>query len=257
MMEEFIKILQSLPELVKTLEALASTTVGAIILAVVFFGYLLTKIPQLALIQSMQKKKEEQKKLLEEYLVNSSSDPSCVAVLKDQRDGRIFEVATGINAEKKWRDGLVDLHNRTDVTWLQMRRAWRYMELAGTELKIRPLTGWDRTEEVYNYIMAFFFFIMGTFTIILAVIQPPSLFVLMALLLASGLIALAIWAVAQNLPIAAARKIESRAASAAGGSSGAPAAVVTPVVIPVVTPVNPVVTPVATPVPPTPTPTPP
>jgi uncharacterized integral membrane protein len=260
-MEEIIKIAKSLPELVKLLETMVSSTLGAITLAAVLFGYLLTKIPQLALIQSMQKKKEEQKKMLEEYLANPSSDASCVAVLKDQRDGRMFEVATGINAGKKWRDGLVDLQNRKDITWLEMRRAWRYMELVGSEVKIRSFTKWDKAEERYNYFMAFVFVIMATFTFILASIQQPSLYVLLAFLVSGVLIALAVWAIAQTLPIRAARKIESKAASAASNTSGNPAAAVPPVVHPVVPPVvHPVVPPVvpsvAAPVPPTPTPTP-
>lgn len=220
--EAILKSVQTLPQLVMAFEALAATTVGAMVLAIFLFIYLLTKVPQLALVQSMQKKKAERRTLLEEYLANPSRDPSCEAVVKDQRDGQIFEIATGINAEKKWRDGLVDLHNRSNVTWLEMRRAWRYMDFEGANvLQIRKFTGWVRAEKYYNYFMALGFVMMGTFTFILAAIQPPSSSALLAFLLSAALFAMAIWAVTQNLPMAAADKIRSRAAATAvGGASG-------------------------------------
>jgi hypothetical protein len=151
----FLETLKHLPELVKLLQGLVESTIGAVVLAIYLLIYVFNKIPHLAVIQSWKKKKEERTKALEAYMTDEDADTSVKAIIRDQRDARHFELATGIHAEKKWRDGLVDLHTRSNATWLEMKRAWRYMDFDPSgALQIRKFTSWDKFDAGYNIAMA-------------------------------------------------------------------------------------------------------
>lgn len=76
---------------------------------------------------------KERKRLqqLEAYIENSEiADPIALDALKTIRDAFYFKIATGLYAEKAYRDNLIELHERTSssVTWKTIRLAKSYIE---------------------------------------------------------------------------------------------------------------------------------
>jgi hypothetical protein len=126
------------------------------------------------------------------------------------RNAAVFQAATGIYAEGKWRKGLVKLHDKhPDTTWLLMRRAYRYMDMKpdGTVF-VRDFNLWDKLERGFNIFMMLMFLSIGAGLIIAALVLKGSAAEVFASTI-GGIFsfALAMWSLAQNLPMTAARKV--------------------------------------------------
>jgi hypothetical protein len=198
--------------MVETIRTLIGTPLGSSILAIVLFAYLLVKIPQLPLLQSILGRKESRLKWLNDNLTSMPDEAFCKSVLEDIRDAMIFEKATGMYAEKTWRKGLVDLHDRADVSWLTMRRARKFMDIEpdGTVF-IRDFTWSDKFEAGFNTAMTWAFMSMATIVLITVLVVRPSLsFALTAIPLSLLLLGCAIGIAFQNASKHAADEINRK-----------------------------------------------
>ncbi|QBE66347.1 hypothetical protein [Pseudoduganella lutea] len=204
--------IDSLPAIVEILKELLSTTIGSTVLAIFLFIYLLIKVPQLPLLRSLLSRKESRLKWLNDYSTTSRDEEFCKNVVEDIRDALIFEKATGIYAERAWRKGLVELHDRTGVSWVTMRRARKYMDIAidGTVF-IRQFKLGDRVEARFNTVMMWLFLAIATLLFITIMLFEPSVSLGAAgLLVTFLLVGFAMGAAHQNWPMHAANAINDK-----------------------------------------------
>ena len=208
---ELIKI-DGLPAIAETIQKLLSTTPGTISLIVFLVLLLIIKIPQIPLIQSFNERKVKRLKLLQDHAASSTDELFCKSVVEDIRNAIIFEQATRIYAEKNWRKGLAELHDKTNVSWVVMKRAHRFMDirLDGT-IFIREFTWTDRFDSLFNSIMTWIFLILAAVVFIVGFIFKPSpLSIIYAMLLGFLLFGFAITAAFQNLPKSSADLLKKR-----------------------------------------------
>lgn len=211
---ELIKV-EGLPAIVETIRNLLSTPVGSVVLAIFVFSYLVIKVPQVPLIQSLIGRKASRLMWLKEHSISTSEEVYCKSVVEDIRDAMIFEKATGIYAEKNWRKGLVELHDQAGVSWTTMKRARKFMRIEsdGTVF-IRVFKLGDQIEAWFNAVMTWVFIAMATVVLITApLFKPTVLSLLSAIPLCILLFGCAVGAAFQNAPKHAATTIRDKLSS--------------------------------------------
>jgi hypothetical protein len=208
---DLIKI-DGLPAIAETIEKLLSTTTGTISLIVFLFLFLIIKLPQIPLIQSFNERKSKRLKLLQDHASSSTDELFCKSIVEDIRNAIIFEQATRIYAEKNWRKGLAELHGKTGVSWVVMKRAHRFMEirLDGT-VYVRDFTWTDKFDYVFNLIMTWTFLVLAAVVFIVGFIYKPSpLSIFYSAILGVILFGFAITAAFQNVPRSSAIILKNR-----------------------------------------------
>lgn len=210
MSEASASAIENLPALITAIKDLLSTTAGTIVVSIAVIAFLLFKVFHLPAFQAFMGRKELRTKVLQDYLSSTPTDTITKDVAAEMRNAAVFEAATGIYAEGKWRSGLVTLHNKhPDTTWYQMRRAYRYMDMRpdGTVF-VRKFTPWDRMERFFNIAMMAVFLFSGAILITAALVLKASPAEVTASIVAGVLaFGMAMWSLAQNLPMTAARKV--------------------------------------------------
>lgn len=141
-----------------------------------------------------------------------TADSSCLAVIKEQRDTYYFKVSTRIYAEKTLRDSLISLHDRTShtINWTTIRRDQPYIELnSDNEVFVRDKAWNEKLGFYYNIFIAGMFFLIAVGCILLIVFSPVANFINVVKLIGSAISlgVFALFILAQNFPVYAARKI--------------------------------------------------
>jgi hypothetical protein len=208
---ELIKI-DGLPAVAEVIQQLLSTTVGTISFIVFVLLLLVIKIPQIPLFQSFYDRKLKRLRLLEEHYASCTDDLFCKTVVEDIRNAIVFEHATRIYAEKNWRKGLVELHDQTNVSWVIMKRARRFMKIGSDgSIFIRDFTLADKFDDLFNSIMTWVFLTIGVIVFVVGFIfNPTPLSIFYAMLVATLLFGLAVIAAFQNLPKSSASILKKR-----------------------------------------------
>ncbi|GGY48976.1 hypothetical protein [Pseudoduganella albidiflava] len=208
---ELVK-LEDLPSLLEVIRTMLSTALGSLVLGIVIFIYLVIKVPQVPLVQTLIGRKESRLKYLTESIACAADEPFCRTVVQDIRDAMIFEKATGIYAESKWRRGLVEMRDVTGVSWIIMRRARQYMDMnANGVLYIREFSLADRFEYRFNIMVMWIFLCSAVVSFLGALLLKLGLEITVAsILVAILLVGSAMWAATQNWPQEAASNIRDR-----------------------------------------------
>lgn len=210
-MSEVLKAaVENSPTLISAVRELSATTLGAICLLGIAVAVAIYKCTQHPLFVSFLGRRDARAKHFEAYLMSSASDKSCKAVVADVRDAMIFQDATGIYAEAKWRKGLVKLREAKSASWLDMKLAKKYMELkANDTIVIRDFTKGDRAGYWWNVAMMVIFVIWALIVFIAALVSKPSLEnVLLAIALSIALVVCAAGIIMQNQPLSAAKRLK-------------------------------------------------
>lgn len=208
---ELFKI-TGLPVIAETISKLISTIPGMITLSVFALFVLLVKVPQVPLIRSFSQRKITRLKMLQEHLSTSTDELFCKSVVEDVRNAIIFEQATKIYAENTWRQGLVDLHDKARVSWVTMKRAHRFMDIAldGTVF-LKDFTLANKADRIFNFLMTWIFLLLAAIVIIAGFVFSPSwASTSQAMLLGLFFFCVAVMAAFQNLPADAATQIKKR-----------------------------------------------
>ncbi len=203
-----------LPATLQTIRELVLTPLGTWLLALVVFGFLVVKAPQVPVVQWLIRFKLTRLDWLKEHAANTTDDIFCKEVVGDIRDAMIFERATGIYAERNWRQGLVELHNMTGVSWITIRRARRYMRMElDNKIHIRPLKFIDHLGAWLNATMAWILMGFATFLFISLVVLTFSLAQIMTgILMIALMLSCAYGSAIQNAPKHAVTLIHKRLA---------------------------------------------
>lgn len=206
--------LEHLPQLANTISNCLQTPAGWIALTVFIFWMLITK--DFSHIFNIVGRKEKEKiEHLDLYVTKPElADSESIRVLRDLRDAHYFKVATGIYAEKKLRNALINLHEQTSylINWRQIRRAWLYFEVDKDErIAVREPTFFEFFEYWCNQISGYVLFLAaaGMFSLFV-LIEERTLSTVLSYF--GGLIVfilLAMFAFAQNWSFNAAKSIRS------------------------------------------------
>jgi len=208
MSETTTAVIENVPALITAAKDLWSTPAGAgVVILIVFIG-LFYKIAQHPLFQSLMSQREARLKKLDAYLESASPNKSCMAVAADIRDALVFQAATGIYAEEKQRKGLVRLRDNAGASWLDMKRAQRFIDYSTSPLSMKKLKVLDHVGYWWNVAMMWSFVVMAAVVLVAAFMYEPSISMIIgAVLLAAVLIFFAAWSIMQNLPMNAAKRI--------------------------------------------------
>lgn len=169
----------------------------------------------LHVIQLFGKRDKKRIEELDNFISRSkNTEKTLLLTIHDIRNSLYFKIATGINAEKKYRELLINLHNHTShkITWKIIQRASPFIDInQNNEISIRPFSKFEIFTMWYNIlagtflILASIFFFGASFLAVKTALSFAAIYLTMAILF---LITAAI-AFAQNWPEEAARKIES------------------------------------------------
>lgn len=135
----------------------------------------------------------------------------CKTVVEDVRNAIIFEYATKIYAERRWRKGLVELHDNTGVSWSTVKRAHRFMDirLDGT-IFIKEFTAFDKFDKLFNNLMIVFF-LLAVFVLIIGFIYNPNILsILQVLVFCIFSCGIATFSAFQKIPIYAAVLLKNK-----------------------------------------------
>ncbi|PSU27151.1 hypothetical protein [Photobacterium lutimaris] len=210
--EQVTEVVKSIPEFVDAIGNIIQTPSGFIITTIVLLWLVLNRDFS-KIFNLIERKETKRLEKLELYLSQeSTADSSCLAVIKKQRNTYYFKVATRIYAEKTLRNSLISLHDRTshNINWTTIRRAQPYLDLnSNNEVFVRDKTWNEKLGFYYNIFIAGMFSLIAVGCILLLVFSPVANFLNVVKLIGSA-IALGVFALfilAQNFPVYAARKI--------------------------------------------------
>lgn len=167
---------ETLPNVVEIMLKLFSTTTGMITFAIFVLVFLPVKVPQLPLVQWFNERRSKRLKFFQENLSLITDKKFCKTVVEDVRNAIIFQHATKIYAEQSWRKGLVELHDKTGVSWITIKRAHRLMDISldGIVL-IKHFTLFDKFDRIFNTSMAILF-LLSAFSLIIGLIFSPGFY---------------------------------------------------------------------------------
>jgi hypothetical protein len=200
---------ETIPTVIATVRELLGTTAGTIALGVAVFFVIIFKLLHSPMFQAYVGRKATREKALEGYLASGSQDATTKSVVADLRNALMFQTATGIYAEEKWRKGLVKLHDNAGVNWLLMSRAFTYMDIKpdGT-VYVKKFGAFDYLELVFNILVALASLASGAFLVIVALKYAENPEALFAFFICGVFLFItAMWFMTQTLPMAAAAKI--------------------------------------------------
>lgn len=212
MVEEFIETINSIPELMEAINNIIKTPYGWFILLGILVWVAFNK-NILFFVKLREEKESKKSEEIEKYLSNKDNvDELTEKVLGEIRTTRIFKVATGIYAEKKRRDALINLYNNSssNITWISIRRANAYIKVAeDNSVTIDEPTLLQQLGRYYNIIVCWFFLFFAVASLLLVATQSDKgilhfIFFLVLMCLSIGV---AIFSIAQNLPLDSAIKI--------------------------------------------------
>lgn len=211
--QSHVEFIRSVPDFLDALAELIQTPYGWLPLIAIFAWFLLNKnvISIFRMLGDRERRTLEQ---IESYLVrDKGTDPKASLVFTDIITSKYFKSATGIYAEKKFRDILIELHESTStkVGWVVIKRALPFIEVnADNKLMIRPPKKHEVIGRYYNNVVGW-----------LLIAFSSSLFLISIASLREGILMFAAWLAATiffmissilvfslNYPILAARKIE-------------------------------------------------
>lgn len=167
--DNLTKALQSIPTLMEALVQALQTPYGWIPLAGILLWFAVNK-DLFIFFHFYEEKQKKKLDYLEKYLANDViAEPDTKAVISDFRDCYYFKAATGIQAEKKFRHALINLHKITsaDITWITLKRALPYFEFGEkNKIKIKEISKRERLGRFYNALVGWLFlgFSAATFT---------------------------------------------------------------------------------------------
>ncbi len=158
------------------------------------------------LIELLASRSRRRLDLLDRHATGSrSSDEPTQATIADIRDAWYFHASTGIYAESKLRNSLIDLHRKTSyrVSWKVIRRAREFLSVGDDgAVAVRNFTLADRVELWLNRIAGLVFILM--FVVVYLSIFTGAITGVgsMAVAVAFGLLAfvLFLYALSQTLP---------------------------------------------------------
>lgn len=212
--ESLTKALQSIPALMEALIQALQTPYGWIPLAGILLWFAVNK----DLFMFFRFYEEKQKKKLdnlEKYFANDHiTEPVTKEVVSDFRDSYYFKMATGIQAERKLRNALIDLHRTTsaDITWVTLKRALPYFEFIDeNKIEIKDISQTDKLGRFYNAFVGWLFisFSAATFIIMITFANKSLILSVIFMVLALTLLVLSLFSFSQNFPIKSALKIKS------------------------------------------------
>jgi hypothetical protein len=211
-MNSAIETVKSIPELMNALAEVVQTPYGWIPLALIILWFVVNKDFLLFLRFHSEK---EKKKLdeIEKYLSDKDNvDPISQEVFVDIRTSRYFKVATGIHAEKKMRDALIDLHKNTssNISWTTIRRALSLLKFKeDNSIEILKPNKIQTLGKYYNLSIGWLFvaFSAAIFLTMIASAKSGLLVLLFFLFLMITCLAMALFAFSQNFPLMSAMRI--------------------------------------------------
>ncbi|HZX31558.1 MAG TPA: hypothetical protein VFF03_09420 [Rhodocyclaceae bacterium] len=220
--------IQHVPPLVDAVMGLLQTPTGFGVL-LVFFTWLVINKDFSHLFQIFERKEKRRAEHLDLYVSKPElADTEAFKVLSDLRDAYYFKMATGIYAEKKLRQALIDLHGRTShkISWGQIRRAFPYIEPANNgEVVIRKLTTFEKIGYWYNQAIGYGSLLSAAVLWSLFFLSSPKTTgsIVWGLAGTFAPVLFAMFVFAQNWPVGAAKRIQRELATGKSeGSESAP-----------------------------------
>lgn len=211
MSETTTAVIENVPALIAVARDLWSTPTGAGAVMFVICIALAYKLAQHPLFQSFMSQRDARLKTLEAYLESASPNKSATGVVAEVRDALIFQVATGIYAEEKQRKGLVRLRENANATWLDMKRAHRFIDYSTNPLSMKKLKWTDTVGYWWNVFMMWVFVALAAIVLVAVFTYKPSpAMVIVGAIIAAVLVVCAAWTVMQNIPVNAAKRIHAR-----------------------------------------------
>ena len=207
-------VVKSIPEFMKALTDVMETPYGWIVLAVILIWFFLNKDLSrfLNIFETKEKKRLDK---LEVYVNNKeAANSEALEVIKDLRDAHYFKVATGIYAEKRLRDSLINLHKKTShtINWVNIKRAMPYIDADSTStVSIRDQSRSEQFGYFYNLFTGWLFLGFAVALSLVFIFSSDKVLSQFALWIASTLFCafFAIFAFSQNFPISSAKKIKT------------------------------------------------
>lgn len=161
--------IQNLPPLLNSLSGLFNSPISLIVIIAIAI-WLLIKTDFSHIFDLLERKDKKRAEQLDLYVSKPElADDEAVKVLRDLRDAHYFKLATGIYAEKSFRNALIRLHTNLShlVGWTTIRRTLPYIEVTKDGVvSVRELRFIDKIECGFNHIAAglsFFAFLAVTF----------------------------------------------------------------------------------------------
>lgn len=155
---DFAEAIQALSSVAEAVLSQIATPFGVIAL-LLFFLWLLVSFDYSRMFGVLEHKQRRRLEQINEYVSSPDlADPTIIKAIKDQRDTHYFKVATGIYAEGRIRNALVEAHQALShsVTWTHFRRAFQYIEVAADQtITIRDLTKFEQFGYRYNQFVAY------------------------------------------------------------------------------------------------------
>ncbi|WP_257292716.1 hypothetical protein [Endozoicomonas sp. ONNA1] len=209
----FTETIQSIPEILSALSDVLSTPLGWLIVLGLFLWLIVNKDFS-HLFDLAERKKKNQLRDIETYVTNK--DAACddsMSVIKDFRDAYYFKVATGIYAEQKLRESLIELHRITSntISWVDIRRAISFILVdENKNIKVRDFNWFEKFSYYYNFFVAFLFGFTAILVLIALLVSASKgtqqiFFWIVSLLFC---FCVAVYSLAQNWPIESAKKIK-------------------------------------------------
>ena len=187
---------------------------GWAVLIVFALWFLINNGSVIKFLEVFERKEKNRIEKLEVYISSNkdSSNDKTLDVIKDFRDIHYFKMATGIYAEKKFRDSLIGLYESTPnmVTWVTIRRALPYIEITNAKIAIRDMNKFDKIGTLYNNFMggAVLLLAISIFLSLLSLPQPTFYTVFLVLFVGLIFISIALLMFSQNWPKTSAKTIK-------------------------------------------------
>lgn len=211
-LKQTTELVKSIPEFMEAVTEVLQTPWGWLFLALIVFWFFINK--DLSHVSNFfERGRTRRLEKLESYISNvEMADESALKVIKDLRDAYYFKVATGIYAERMFRDSLINLHNITSpqINWTLIKRAIPYIKASqDMSISIRDMESWEKIGHYYNLFVGFMFLVFSGVVFITFMLSEPKT-ITNILIGAGGSLACAIFSIfvfAQNWPYGAAKDI--------------------------------------------------
>lgn len=141
---------------------------------------------------------------------NSITEKSKV-ILREKINSMIFEIITGIKADKYLRERVMALYENSKgrLSYDDFRKARFFLEIKDDgSLEIRNIRIPDRAAHYFNRVVSLLYFLMGSLLLIVSILATNLIGRLILILCASFIFALALFTMSQSGSLPAAEKIK-------------------------------------------------
>lgn len=211
--QDTTEALKNLGTLVETVIALLQTPEGWVLITGLFVWLILNKDIS-HLFDFFERGEKNKLARIDEYISKAElSDAEMMKVIRDSRDAHYFKFTTGIYAEKRVRDALINLHASlsNEMTWTHIRRAFPYIKIDSTGKVTVHISWFEKLSYGYNAVVGYGSLLLSAAVFIFFVFSRKDAYTIgwgLGGTVAALLFSLFVFS--QNWPVNAAKRINTK-----------------------------------------------